>query len=96
MRQTTLKVLMIMKTSYLKKLFIDLETFSSRDLSKTGVYKYAESLDFEILLLAYSFDGEEVKVVDLAKGEDVKTSEDPETPGLQSTGQEPIFEQLSG
>lgn len=61
----------MMKTSCHKRLFIDLETFSSRDLSKTGVYKYAESMDFEILLLAYSFDGEEVKVVDLAKGEEV-------------------------
>lgn len=61
----------MMKTSCHKRLFIDLETFSSSNLSKTGVYKYAESVDFEILLLAYSFDVGEVEVVDLAKGEKI-------------------------
>ncbi|WP_277219324.1 DNA polymerase [Peptoniphilus vaginalis] len=53
----------------MKKLSIDLETYSSVDLGKSGVYKYAESEDFEILLFAYSIDDEEVKVIDLASGE---------------------------
>lgn len=52
-------------------LSIDLETFSSNDLKKCGVYKYAESKDFEILLFAYSINGEEVKVIDLANGEKI-------------------------
>ena len=53
----------------MKKLSIDLETYSSVDLGKSGVYKYAESEDFEILLFAYSINDEEVKVMDLASGE---------------------------
>ena len=53
----------------MKKLSIDLETYSSVDLGKGGVYKYAESEDFEILLFAYSINDEEVKVMDLASGE---------------------------
>ena len=53
----------------MKKLSIDLETYSSVDLGKSGVYKYAESEDFEILLFAYSVDDGEVKVIDLASGE---------------------------
>ena len=53
----------------MKRLSIDLETYSSVDLGKSGVYKYAESEDFEIFLFAYSIDDREVKVVDLASGE---------------------------
>ena len=52
-------------------LSIDIETYSSVDLVKCGVYPYAESSDFEILLLGYAFDDEEVQVVDLASGESV-------------------------
>lgn len=52
-------------------LSIDIETFSSVDLKKCGVYKYAESPDFEILLFGYSVDGNSVKVVDLACGETI-------------------------
>lgn len=48
---------------------MDLETYSSIDISTSGSYKYFESPDFEILILAYAFDNEEVKVVDLAAGE---------------------------
>ena len=55
----------------MKNLSVDLETFSSVDLKKCGVYKYAESDDFEILLFGYSVDGSEVKVVDLAQGETI-------------------------
>lgn len=48
-----------------------IETFSSVSLQKSGVYRYAESEDFEILLFGYSVDGGEVKVVDLAMGEKI-------------------------
>ena len=53
----------------MKSISIDIETYSSISLQKSGVYKYTESDDFEILLLGYSVDGGEVKVVDLAMGE---------------------------
>ena len=53
----------------LRHLFIDLETFSSVSLKKSGMFKYIESPDFEILLFAYSLDGGEVQLVDLAAGE---------------------------
>lgn len=53
----------------MKELHIDIETYSSVDLGKCGVYKYTESPDFEILLFGYSVDGGEVQVVDLACGE---------------------------
>lgn len=52
-------------------LSIDIETYSSADLSKTGIYKYVESSDFEILLFAYKLDGNPVQVVDLASGESI-------------------------
>lgn len=50
---------------------IDIETFSSANLQKSGVYRYAESDDFEILLFGYSVDGGEVQVVDLVSGEEI-------------------------
>jgi DNA polymerase bacteriophage-type len=50
-------------------LTIDLETYSSRDLAKCGVYAYTESEDFEVLLFGYAFDEEEVRVIDLKGGE---------------------------
>jgi DNA polymerase len=53
----------------MKTLKIDIETFSSVDLKKAGVYKYVESPDFEILLFGYSVDGGEVQVVDIACGD---------------------------
>lgn len=53
----------------MRTLSIDLETFSSVDIGKAGLYKYVQSNDFEILLFAYSFDDEPVKVIDLAQGE---------------------------
>ena len=52
-------------------LSIDLETFSNVDLKKCGVYKYAESPDFEILLFGVSVDGGEATVYDLASGDTV-------------------------
>ena len=50
---------------------IDIETYSSVSLPKCGVYKYAESPDFEILLFGYSVDGGSVTTVDLACGEEI-------------------------
>lgn len=55
----------------IKTLSLDLETYSSVDLAKCGVYKYAESPDFEILLFAYSINEGPVQVVDVACGEEV-------------------------
>ena len=55
--------------SKIKQLTCDIETFSSVDLKKSGVYKYAESPDFEILLFGYSVDGGEVQVIDFTAGE---------------------------
>lgn len=51
------------------ELSIDIETFSSIDLKKSGLYKYVESPDFEILMLAYALGDEPVSLVDLAAGE---------------------------
>ena len=48
---------------------IDIETYSSVDLAKSGVYRYAEAPEFEILLFGYCVDGGAVQVVDLASGE---------------------------
>lgn len=50
---------------------IDIETYSDVDLSKCGVYKYASSPNFEMLLFGYSVDGGEVEVVDVACGEEI-------------------------
>lgn len=55
----------------MKTISIDIETFSSVDLAKSGVYRYAESPDFEVLLFGYSVDGGAVSVVDLASGEKI-------------------------
>lgn len=50
---------------------IDIETFSDVDLIKCGVYAYADSPAFEVLLFAYSFDGEETQIIDLAQGQTI-------------------------
>ncbi|MGL5435240.1 MAG: hypothetical protein ACRDBO_07545, partial [Lachnospiraceae bacterium] len=53
----------------MRHLNIDIETKSSIDIGKAGAYRYAQSEDFEIILFAYGWDGENVQVVDLARGE---------------------------
>lgn len=53
----------------MKSLSIDLETRSSVDIGKSGVYRYAEAEDFAILLVGYSVDGGAVEVIDLANGD---------------------------
>lgn len=55
--------------STIKTLSVDIETYSGVDLSKAGVYKYAESPDAELLLFGYSVNGESVIVIDIAQGE---------------------------
>lgn len=55
----------------MKKLSIDIETFSDIDLIKCGVYKYADSPAFEILLFAYSIDNGEIHIIDLVNGEEL-------------------------
>ena len=52
-------------------LSIDLETFSDIDLVKCGVYAYTASNNFQILLMAYAFDTDKVKIVDIASGEKI-------------------------
>lgn len=58
----------------MKTLSIDIETFSSVNLAKSGVYRYSESEDFEILLFGYSVDGGPVEVVDFTAGEKLPAS----------------------
>lgn len=53
----------------MREMSIDIETYSSEDLAKTGVYRYAGAPDFTILLFAYAFGEEEIHIVDLANGE---------------------------
>lgn len=53
----------------MRTLSLDIETFSSVDLVKAGVYKYASAPDFQILLVAYSSDDGPVRIIDLAQGE---------------------------
>lgn len=57
--------------SDIKNISCDLETYSSADLAQSGVYKYVEAPDFEILLFGYSVNGGAVQVIDLASGEQV-------------------------
>ena len=55
----------------MKTLSIDIETYSSTPLQKSGVYRYVEDPDFEILLFGYGVDGAAVQVVDLTNGENI-------------------------
>lgn len=66
----------------MRELFIDIETFSPVNLSRSGVYPYAESPEFRILLIAYSVSGGPVRLIDLASG-------DPLSPAFLSMLQDP-------
>ena len=55
----------------MRTLAIDIETYSSVSLQKSGVYAYAESPDFEILLFGYAWDDDPAEVIDLASGQDL-------------------------
>lgn len=52
-----------------KVLHIDVETYSSVDIKTAGAYKYCESIDFEILMVAFAFDDEPIRCLDLAQGD---------------------------
>ena len=55
----------------MRTLHIDIETYSDVDLKKAGLYRYVQSPAFEILLFAYSYDYEPVRIIDLAAGEPI-------------------------
>ena len=55
----------------MEKLHIDIETYSPESIADCGLYKYAMAEDFEILLIAYAWDNEPVRIIDLASGEQV-------------------------
>ena len=58
-----------LREARMRHLSIDIETRSSEDIGKVGLYKYAQSDDFAVLLFAYKADKETVKIIDLAQGE---------------------------
>ena len=69
----------------MKELSIDIETYSDVDIGKSGLYKYVQSPNFQILLFAYSVDGAPVEVVDLLSGDIIpkdimEALEDPAVP----------------
>lgn len=55
----------------MRTLSIDIETYSSEDLTKSGVYRYAEAPDFAILLFGFAYDDDPVTVIDLAQEEEL-------------------------
>ena len=57
----------------MKKLSIDIESYSVVYLTKSGVYSYAQSFNAELLLFGYSVDGGDIKVIDVAQGEKIPT-----------------------
>ena len=64
------KAVVWMTCSAKRRLFVDIETFSSIDISKAGAFKYMEAADFEILLIAYAWDDGPVQVIDLTDSAD--------------------------
>lgn len=63
--------MMKMTSSTKTALHLDIETYSEEDLAKVGVYKYVEHPSFEILMIAYAFNDEEVDIIDLKQGEEI-------------------------
>ena len=55
----------------MRRLGIDIETYSSREIKDVGVYAYADAPDFEVMLFAYKADDDPVKIIDLAQGEEL-------------------------
>ena len=80
----------------MRELGIDIETYSSRDLSTCGVYKYVEAPDFAVLLFAYSMDNGPVRCVDLACGETLpdEIREALTDPGVIKTAWNAAFERI--
>lgn len=80
----------------MREIGIDIETYSSHDLSKCGVYRYVEADDFTILLFAYSVDGGEVLCCDFANGEALpdEIMEALQNPGVVKTAFNAAFERV--
>lgn len=80
-----------------KNLFIDVETYSSVDIKESGAYKYIESPDFEILIIGYALDDNQVKIVDLAQGEEMpeEFEEALLDPDCVKVAHNAVFERLS-
>lgn len=78
----------------MEHLSIDIETKSSVDIGKAGLYRYAQSDDFEILLFAYRYGDESVQIVDLAQGEKIpdKIVEDLRNPQIVKHAYNAAFE----
>lgn len=55
----------------MRQISIDIETYSSTNLNQTGVYRYADSDDFELLLFGYAVDFGPVTVIDLTQGKQI-------------------------
>lgn len=75
-------------------LHLDIETFSSVDIRDAGAYKYAESIDFEILMIAYAYGSDPVQIIDLAQGEKIPASliSDLTAPGVKKYAHNANFE----
>ena len=78
----------------MRTLSVDIETYSSVDIRKSGLYKYVQSPDFEILLFAYAYDDNPVQIVDLAGGEKIPyfTVMDLHRPEVKKTAFNAAFE----
>lgn len=81
----------------MKKLFIDIETYSSVDIKESGAYKYIESPDFEILIIGYAIDDNDVKIIDLAQDDDMLQEflEALQDPKVRKVAHNAVFERLS-
>lgn len=78
-------------------LYIDIETYSSTDITKSGAYKYIESPDFEVLIVGYALNDGPVTVVDLAQGEELSDFfiEALHDPKCLKVAHNAVFERLS-
>lgn len=81
----------------MKKLFIDIETYSSVDIKDSGAYKYIESPDFEILIIGYAINDDDVKIIDLAQDDDMPQEflEALRDPKVRKVAHNAVFERLS-
>ena len=80
----------------MRELGIDIETYSSYDLSECGVYRYTEAPDFDVLLFSYSVDGGPVRCVDFANGErlPLEIREALDDPSIIKTAYNAAFERI--
>lgn len=80
----------------MKRLFIDIETFSSVNLKTAGLYKYAQSPDFQVMLLACSQDGAPVELIDFMAGDNLEAWAEIKTaladPGVEKHAYNAAFE----